>query len=147
MENLSPIVLAQLFPKIYVLREDSVLILSDDLAVKWMNKPQGKITFFIDKDEMKDKNLTELLKKIVIALKIPTEYVSFASINGHFKPSVFRFMQTSIGLVFGNFLAAEPGKHGDKDIYVVPSLTEMTQDESFKRTAWNTMKTFLPQLI
>lgn len=146
MENLSSQVLAQLYPKIYILREDSVLILSDEMAVKWKNKPQGKITFFIDKDEIKDKELTELLKNIVLALQIPTEFVSFAAIQGHFNAGVFKSMQTKIGLIFGDFFQGEAGTYGEKQIYIVPNLTEMTADENNKKIAWKTMKTFLNDL-
>jgi hypothetical protein len=50
-------------------------------AIAWKNKPQGKITFVIDEPEIKDKNLTSLLKNIVAAIQIPFEAVNFGVIT------------------------------------------------------------------
>ncbi len=116
--------------------------------INWKNKPTGKITFLLEETEYKNKELTNLLKNIVIALKVPFENVSFGMIKRGFREENLKQMQTPIGLIFGKFLFPWKEKViiDGKEIYSVASLMEMTVNKKNKKIAWDLMQTFLDKI-
>jgi hypothetical protein len=107
-------------------------------AIAWKNKPQGKITFVIDEPEIKDKNLTSLLKNIVAAIQIPFEAVNFGVITQPFTLENFQSMATEQAVVFGlEYLPAaeNPIYYQNRTIYKVPKLTQMVNNQAQKKNS------------
>ena len=125
--------------------------LPQESPIRWISKPNGKLTCIIENSEFKNKEYTELLKNIVSALQIPFDAVSFGVIKRPFLLEDLKEQTTLIGIVFGmaNLPAGaeNPVTIGPKQTYFVPSLAEMNLDQAHKRTAWNLMKQFKDQLI
>jgi DNA polymerase III psi subunit len=116
---------------------------SNENAIIWRNKPQGKVTFVIDEPEIKDKNLTSLLKNIVAAIQIPFDAVNFGVITHPFTLENFQSMATEQAVVFGlEYLPAteNPISYQNRTIYKVPKLAQMVNNQAQKKIAWNTLQ-------
>lgn len=117
--------------------------------VAWRSKSEARLTMLLPEAEYRDRSLTDLLKKIVDALGIPHEQVAFGKLSEAVRPSDLLAMPTRLGLLFGYAWAGfseNPLTIGEKMIYVVPALSEMPNDRTKKREAWNRMQTFKDQL-
>ena len=114
-------------------------------TIAWRNKDAGKVTFFLSRAEYTNEAYTKLVKSIVDALAIPVEAVGFGMVDG--KPALddFFLMPTTFGLVFGVHFPGEHFRDG-KELYVVPSVRDMTQERKYKVEAWNAMKKFKDRL-
>ncbi|MCS6905218.1 MAG: hypothetical protein RML72_01025 [Bacteroidia bacterium] len=133
-------------PKLYWIETPSQLHKQtsfDEKALIWKTKPNGKITVILAEPEFKDKSLTNLLKNIVQALKIPFEAVNFGVITKAISLANLETMPTEQGIIFGNdFIStnSNPLKYANRTIYVVPKLSQMINNQEMKKIAWNTLK-------
>ncbi|MDW8334593.1 MAG: hypothetical protein RMM53_10295 [Bacteroidia bacterium] len=114
-------------------------------TIVWRNKPAAKVTFFLSRAEYGHEAYTTLVKNIVQALSIPTEAVGFGMVEGVPPLDAFFQMPTPFGLVFGILTPGEYVRDG-RELYVVPSVRDMTQDRKHKLAAWNAMKKFKDRL-
>jgi hypothetical protein len=117
--------------------------------IVWRPKPDAKVTFFLSRAEYTNEPFMKLVKSIVDALQIPATAVGFGMVEG--KPSLDDFFRqpTRFGLVFGILPESEHVRDdhdGQKELYVVPSVREMTQNRDCKIRAWNAMKKFKDRL-
>lgn len=112
-------------------------------AIEFFNKPDGRITFFLRESEINRKDLTELLKKIVEAMKIPFTEVNFGKILRPAQQTDFDKMKTPYGVILDlNYFPLDPGntRTSAEGYYVVPCLEDMQGDAGEKRKAWNVLK-------
>jgi len=112
--------------------------------IKYFHKPESIITFFIRDAEFRRKELTDMLKKIVVAMKVPHEKVSFGKIERPAQLEDFQHMQTEYGVIFdmGYFPIAtvDENTESKKGIQVVSSLEDMLGNEPIKRKVWHVLK-------
>lgn len=113
-------------------------------AIKFFNKPEGKITFFIRESEMSRKDLTDMLKKIVDAMKLPHAQVNFGRIERPAAEADFRKMNTDYGIIFdlSYFPLADnfEGKPELKGLHTIACLADIHDHEAVKRKAWQILK-------
>jgi hypothetical protein len=118
----------------------------DPSSVRWITKPDARLTLILSEAEFRDRNLTDLLKNIVSALQIPFEHCAFGVVTGALFTQHFDSLPTAIGLLFGESVCAVPiafpYKVVDRTVYACPSLGEMKPDREKKRIAWEIMKRF-----
>ncbi len=114
-------------------------------TITWRNKPAGKVTFFLSRAEYTNEAYTKLVKSVVDALGIAPDAVGFGMVDGKPPLEAFFQMPTIFGLVFGIHF---PGEHmlDGKEIYVVPSVSDMTRERKYKFEAWEAMKKFKDRL-
>jgi hypothetical protein len=113
-------------------------------AIKIIHKPNAGITFFVREAEMQRKDLMELLKKIVEAMKIPFPEVSFGRMVRPAQRQDFESMKTPYGVILDlNYFPLDPGLDNRTDftgLYVLPCLADMQENESVKRKSWTVLK-------
>jgi hypothetical protein len=113
-------------------------------SIRYINKPDARITFFLREAEFQRKDLTDLLKKIVEAMKIPFPEVSFAKILRPASGADFSMMKTPYGIILDlNYLPLDPGEEGrdrETGLHVIPCLSDMQESEGVKRKAWQVLK-------
>lgn len=140
--------IAALYPELYVLgarKNEAAVNIKDYLEHK--HKPNAKLTVYLDRNEYKNKELTEFLRKIIVdGLKITPESVGFAVVKNPFPSSLLADNPTKIALLFGDFLTDRNNLPPNIHVYDVPSLAQMINNQEKKREAWNTMKQFLGML-
>jgi len=117
--------------------------------IRFLNKPTGKVTFFIRASELKVEHLTELLKKIVVATEIPKEEVSFGRIERPATTEDFCNMHTQYGVIFdinyANRKDLLPWPEG-KECFIVSTLMDMASSDSAKRKTWDVLKNLKDKL-
>jgi|YNPMSStandDraft_2_1061718.scaffolds.fasta_scaffold01213_4 hypothetical protein len=144
--------LALLYSEIYIAETDLVSsqVLSDvrpENYVIFKTKPNSKLTVYLKPEEYKDKNLTEFLKKILVnGLKVAPEKVSFAIVKNPFPSILLAKNPNSVAILFGDFLLEQDNIPSETVVCQVFALSEMINDETKKRTAWNKMKEILDKL-
>ena len=115
----------------------------------WYPKPNSRITCILRNDEFSNKRLTDLLKKIVLALNISTDGISFGRVDAPFENSLLENIPDSYAIVFNPDLCPDLSSVNEiagKKIYVVSSLQDMETNISHKTKTWETLKT-LRQII
>ncbi len=144
--------LALLYPEIYIAQSDLHTdnlqeVIPVDKFLVFKTKTNSKLTVFLKPEEFKNKSLTEFLKKILInGLKVAPEAVSFAIVKNPFPSILLKYNPNFVAILFGDFLMDRNNIPQEILICEVFSLSEMINDESKKRTAWNKMKTILNKI-
>jgi DNA polymerase III psi subunit len=112
-------------------------------GITWKPKPGSKILFVLQAEEFKDKELGELLKKIVESLEIPLEFAGFGMISGEISMEEFEAMPTQYAVVFDQQLASvapNPVVHAGKSIFFSQSLRILSSDTNSKKALWGYLK-------
>ncbi|GIV44657.1 MAG: hypothetical protein KatS3mg035_1780 [Bacteroidia bacterium] len=144
--------LAFLYPEIYIVEADiNPSYEQENIPVeKFLSfriKPNSQLTVFLNPEEYGDKNLTEFLKRILVnGLKVAPESVSFAIVKNPFPSFLLKKNPNSIAILFGDFLIDREHIPTNMEVCEVFLLSEMLNDESKKRMAWNKMKPILDKL-
>jgi hypothetical protein len=120
----------------------------DTTRVEFKEKPLARLTVFLCEAEYSNRQLTELLKKIIEALELPLQVVAFGKVKAQLLPEDFEAMPTRYGLLFGAEWLAQPlPSFSNKQVFVVNSLQVLSQNVSAKREAWEVMKSFKDDLL
>jgi hypothetical protein len=138
--------LDELYGEILWTIRDPESLAFDPGAVRWITKPDARLTLMLSEAEFRDRNLTDLLKNIVAALKIPFEHCAFGVVTGAIFAQHFESLPTPVGLLFGESVCAVPitfpYQLAGRTVYACPSLGEMKPDREKKQIAWEIMKSF-----
>jgi DNA polymerase III psi subunit len=119
-------------------------------GIAWRLKTTApKILFVLQASEFHNKELTELLKKIVESLKIDTAYVSFGAIAGPISMAELDRMPAAIAVVFDQslFQGENPQPVAAGEVYFSHSLASLAQDNTLKRSLWDYLKLVQPKLV
>lgn len=144
--------LALLYPEIYIAESDihpdyereNVPV---EKFLSFRTKPHSELTVFLNPEEFKDKNLTEFLKRILVnGLKVAPEAVSFAIVKNPFPSVLLKEAPNSIAVIFGDFLTDRDNVPEGMQVCEVFLLSEMINDDSKKRLAWDKMKKILDKI-
>jgi hypothetical protein len=112
-------------------------------GITWkLKKTAPKVLFVIQAAEFTNKELTDLLKKIVESLGIPTEFVSFGTIGGQISLPEFAAMPAPFAVVFDQGLAAaaNPVQVAAGEVFFTHPLAVLSADNSLKRVLWEYLK-------
>lgn len=111
-------------------------------AISWKLKPQAQIVFVLTKEEFSNKKLTELLKVWVLSAEISTAHIGFGIFPGAAKAIRLVDLPVDLAVVFGP--PESPGKSslqlGEKDIFVLPAISELSQKGEGNTQAINTLE-------
>ncbi len=119
-------------------------------SISWkLKNDQPKVIFMLPELEFSNKQLTELLRKIVVASQVPTEDVGFGVL--HRKPSVEELaeMPAPYGFLLDDTLnpfSTPVAEANGKRIWVAKRLSLMAKEESLKAELWRMMKEFMQLL-
>lgn len=112
-------------------------------GITWRLKPTPpRILFVLQAEEFRNKELTELLKKIVESLKIDTDLVSFGSIGGPISLAELQAMPAPIAVLFDQSLAEgqNPQPVAVGEVFFSHPLADLAQDNTLKRLLWDYLK-------
>lgn len=118
-------------------------------GITWRLKQTApKILFVLQGEEFRDKELTELLKKIVESLKIDTAFVSFGVIGGPISLAELHAMPAPIAVLFDQSLAQgqNPQPVAAGEVFFSHPLASLAQDNTLKRSLWEYLKQVQPKL-
>jgi DNA polymerase III psi subunit len=118
-------------------------------GITWRLKATSpRILFVLQAEEFRNKELTELLKKIVESLKIDTDLVSFGSIGGPISLAELQAMPAPIAVIFDQSLAQgqNPQPVAAGDVFFSHPLADLAQDNTLKRLLWDYLKQVQPKL-
>jgi hypothetical protein len=119
-------------------------------ALTWKLKNDSpKVIFMLPEIEFGNKQLTELLRKIVVASQVPTDDVGFGVI--HHKPSAadLAAMPAPYGFLLDDSMSPFPANVAEiegRKIWVAKKLSLMAKDDSLKADLWRMMKEFMQLL-
>jgi len=145
--------LASIFPEIFIAQSDIQFEpitqnLSHENYLKFLVKPNSKLTVYLKPDEFKNKTLTEFLKKILVnGLKVAPEFVSFAIVKNPFPSILLKNNPDNIAILFGDFLINKEQIPSNLKVCEIFALSDMIHNEEKKRIAWNKMKEVLSDII
>lgn len=118
-------------------------------GITWKPKENSKVLFVLHPDEFKNKKLTNLLKDIVAAMKIPFEDAGFGTIEGPVGPSDWKSMPNPYAVIFDlelNRSGENPLLVGDKKIYFSGTLAELESNRTMKRELWNHLQSIMNEM-
>lgn len=121
---------------------------SAEPGIRWIPKADSRVLFVLQNDEMKNKALTALLRKIVESLDIPFEAAGFGVIDSSPQTADWEAMPNPIGVVFDRDLAftENPFFYGERELYFAWSLAELEADREKKMELWGYLKTVKERL-
>ncbi len=112
-------------------------------GITWkLKKTPPKVLFVISAEEFNNKELTDLLKKIVESLGIPTDFVSFGSIGGQISLPELDAMPAPFAVVFDQVLAGagNPVQVAAGEVFFTHPLAALSTDNGLKRVLWEYLK-------
>lgn len=113
-------------------------------AITWRTKPASQVLFILHQHEIKDKELGELLKKIVASIGIPFENAGFGIVKGTPNHADFAEMPNPYGVAFGTALQPAPGQNPMQvpagSIFFCNTLSELKDNKEYKMILWNYLK-------
>ena len=120
-------------------------------GIEWKLKPGSKVIFMLHQNEWSNRELTDLLKKIVQSLEISTDLAGFGLLPSDTALGAEKFaeMPAQFGVVFDSKLNPQndnPGKFDGKQIFFAHTLEELTGNNDYKRALWDFLKTVKAQL-
>lgn len=140
----TPEQLADLYPgKIFLMQRPAVE------PVAWKLKPGSKALFVLHEDEFRNKTLTDLLRKIVMSINLPTEMAGFGVIRKGMTEVDFSAFPCSLAVVFDDTLpGAGAGKRteGENTVYFTKRLAQLSSSDADKRQLWQNLKEIKSQL-
>ena len=115
----------------------------------WRPKPDSKVLFILHQSELRNKELTDLLKKIVQSIEIPFEKAGFGIVEGIPDLGQFDGMPNPYGVVFDHVLnptGDNPVQVEGGDLYFTHRLDELKDNNEYKRALWNHLKHIKQQI-
>ena len=111
-------------------------------SISWKLKPQAQIVCVLEKEEFGNKELTALLKDWVLKAGISTEQIGFGIIPTGAKAICMTDLPVDLAVVFGP--PESPGASslqlGDKDIFILPPISELSGQEDGPKQAISTLE-------
>ena len=115
----------------------------------WRPKEASKVLFILHQSELKQKELTDLLKKIVESIKIPFEAAGFGVITGDINAADFANMPNPFGVLFDSDLRFGEGNptevYGGK-LYFTHQLAALNENRDLKKELWGQLQEIQKQL-
>lgn len=111
--------------------------------VIWKPKAESKVLFIIHRAELKQKELGDLLKKIVESIEIPFEQAGFGIIAGKPQLDDLLNMPNPYGVVFDyNFVegGTNPVDKNGNRLYITRTLQELAENREYKMELWGFLK-------
>ena len=111
--------------------------------ITWRPKPTSKVLFILHQEELRNKELTELLKKIVQSIEIPFESAGFGIVKGLPELKQFHGMPNPFGVVFDHVLnpsGDNPVEVEGGRLYFTHKLDELKDNRDYKRALWEFLK-------
>jgi hypothetical protein len=118
-------------------------------AITWrLKKTAPSVLFVLQTTEFGNKQLTDLLKKIVESLGIEAERVSFGAIDGVPSLSEFDDMPAKFAIVFDQtlFASSNPQPVAAGEVFFSHPLSVLSTDNDLKRVLWSYLKQIQPKL-
>ncbi len=112
-------------------------------AITWRPKPTSKVLFILHQEELRNKELTELLKKIVQSIEIPFESAGFGIVKGLPELKQFHGIPNAFGVVFDHVLnptGDNPVEVEGGQLYFTHRLAELQDNRDYKRALWEQLK-------
>ncbi len=112
-------------------------------GITWKPKTSSVVLFVLQIAEFKNPELTELLKKIVESLGIPTDMVGFGQIDGPVQLEEFDHMPNPHAVVFDTDIwggAENPVKLGKGEVFFTHRLEVLKDNNDLKRQLWVHLK-------
>ena len=115
----------------------------------WRPKEASKVLFILHQSELRQKELTDLLKKIVESIKIPFEAAGFGVITGDINAADFANMPNPFGVLFDSDLRFGEGNptevYGGK-LYFTHQLAALNENRDLKKELWGQLQEIQKQL-
>lgn len=110
--------------------------------VRWRLKENSRVLFILHKEEMKDKALTALLKKIVASIELPFEAAGFGTITGPYSPPDLAPLPHEYAVVFDDRFAdmQDPLQLDGGIVYFSHQLGTLTDNRGYKKALWEKLK-------
>lgn len=113
-------------------------------AIQWRPKPSSRVLFILQQAELKDKELTELLKKIVQSIGIPFDAAGFGIVKGEINQADLEGLPNPFGVVFDKGLGyseENPVPLKDhKELFFSYKLGELKDNKQYKIELWEHLK-------
>lgn len=115
----------------------------------WRPKPASKVLFILHASELKNKELTDLLKKIVESIKIPFEAAGFGVLTGDVNSADFQDMPNPFGVLFDSSI-----RFGDQNpldvnggkLFFTYKLSELMENRDYKKELWEQLQEIQSQI-
>ena len=123
--------------------EEAAKVEEKDPGIIWRPKETSKVLFILHQSELKDKELTDLLKKIVQSIEIPFESAGFGIIVGEVRAEDFQAMPNPMGVIFDQSLNntnENPAGIDGKTIWFTHRLAELKDNRDYKLALWESLK-------
>lgn len=120
-------------------------------SIKWGLKPDSRVIFIFTMVEKANPDLTELLKKIVDSLGIPTDHAGFGFITGEDIEGDLEIIPGKFGIVFGKHFnkrsaSENPAPFNGIPVFFAHSLEALSENREFKLELWNYLKSIQPNI-
>ncbi len=131
-------------------------VLTPTGKLTWRPKPQSQVLFILHASELGNRELTDLLKKIVASIEIPFDAAGFGVITGEINAADFRDMPNPYGVVFDNGLifgdtnpTKVPGGQNIEEgtLYFTHRLAELKDDRELKKALWEQLQEIQQKLV
>lgn len=118
-------------------------------GIVWKPKENSKVLFVLHPDEFKTKKLTNLLKDIVAAMKIPFEDAGFGTIEGQVGPLDWQAMPNPFAVIFDlelNRSGENPIELDGKKVYFAAKLAELEANRTLKMDLWKRLQEIMSEM-
>ena len=115
----------------------------------WRPKEASKVLFILHQSELREKELTDLLKKIVESIKIPFDAAGFGVITGEINAADFANMPNPFGVLFDSDLRFGDGNPSDVNggkLYFTHQLAALNENRDLKKELWGQLQEIQQQL-
>lgn len=119
------------------------------VPITWKLKAESKVLFILSAEEMGNRTLTDLLKKIVDSLEISRDFAGFGILPAAPALPDFTGLPAAFGVVFNADLnpgTANPGDFEGNSVYFSHTLTELSDNRDHKMALWKFLQTVKAQL-
>lgn len=118
-------------------------------AFTWKGKPTQRVVFIMNQEEFTDRELTELLKKIVRSIKLPLEEAGFGIVNRKPVEEDFADIPVRFAVVLDDSLnpsGINPLRLGDKFIVFGKRLSLLANDQGHKKALWDRLQEMMNEI-
>lgn len=118
-------------------------------VIEWKPKDNSKVLFVLRPKEFTDRSLTNLLKKIVEAMKIPFSDAGFGIMREIPSETDWEAMPNQFAIIFdeaANFSRQNPLIYKDKEIHFAPKLAQLNGNREAKKELWDRLQGIMEKI-
>lgn len=118
-------------------------------CINWRPKANSQVLFILHQKELKEKELTDLLKKIVQSIEIPFEAAGFGILTDTPNEADLDELPNQFGVVFDlslNYSEQNPVDTKNGKLFFAATLSQLQNDRQAKMELWSQLKSIKEKL-